>query len=179
MDTPPPLSHPRCPMLDPSPSRTPVPKPAGRRTVLVADDYPENRRLLYFYLREHYEVLQSATAEGALQMLRERQLQGDPVDIAILDLNFCDGMSGMEAIRILRDDPAIAGTRTLALTAYAYPHDRERCLEAGFDGYASKPVFKPGLLDALDALLGPNAAGDGAASEAEAAWLASEQKNKG
>lgn len=163
-------------MLDPSAARAAASTSAGRRTVLVADDYPENRRLLYFYLRDHFEVLQAATAEEALQVLRERQMQHKPVDVAILDLNFCDGMSGMDAIRIIREDAAIAGTRTLALTAYAYPDDRERCIEAGFDAYAAKPVFKPGLLDALEALLRPDTSGDGAALDAGAAWLAQDDK---
>lgn len=140
-------------------------------TVLVADDYPENRRLLYFYLRDHYEVLQAATAEEAVAVLRERQAAGDPVALVVLDLNFCDGMNGIEAIQAIRQDPRIAAVRALALTAYAYPDDRERCLQAGFDDYVSKPVFKPGLLEKLDGLLGARPGGDGAAGAPGAVWI--------
>ncbi|MDX1421224.1 MAG: response regulator [Rubricoccaceae bacterium] len=142
-----------------------------RPTVLVADDYPENRRLLYFYLRDHYEVLPAATAEEALDLLRQRQAEGEPVDVAVLDLNFCDGMSGIEAIQAIREDPLIAGVRVLALTAYAYPDDRDRCIEAGFDDYVSKPVFKAGLLRKLDGLLGTRLGGDGASGEPGGMWI--------
>jgi CheY-like chemotaxis protein len=148
------------------------PEPGLRRpTILVADDYPENRRLLYFYLRDRYEVLQAATAEEAIALLRERQGAGEPVDVAVLDLNFCDGMSGIDAIQVIRQDPAIAAVRTLALTAYAYPDDRDRCLDAGFDAYVSKPVFKQGLLEKLEDLLGPQPLGDGASTEPDVVWI--------
>jgi CheY-like chemotaxis protein len=139
--------------------------------VLVADDYPENRRLLYYYLRDRYEVLEAASAEEALDLLRERHDAGAPVDIAVLDLNYCDGMSGIDAVQAIRRDPSLADVRTLALTAYAYPDDRERCLEAGFDAYISKPVFKPGLLEKLDRLLGRGPSGDGASSEPGTVWI--------
>ena len=142
---------------------------ARRPVVLVADDYPENRRLLFFYLRDQYEVLQAATAEEAIAVLHEQQQKGTPVDIAILDLNFCDGMSGIDAIQEIRQDPVIAHVRALALTAYAYPDDRQRCLDAGFDAYVAKPVFKPGLLDKLGGLLGDS--GDGAAPPADSVWI--------
>lgn len=140
-----------------SASASPSSEPPGlgprRPTVLVADDYPENRRLLYFYLRERFEVLQTTTAEETLELLRARQEAGAPVDIVVLDLNFGDGMDGIAGVRAIRQDPRIATVRVLALTAYAYPDDRDRCLDAGFDDYIAKPVFKPGLLEKLDSLL--------------------------
>ena len=144
---------------------------AQRPVILVADDYPENRRLLYFYLRDRFEVLQASTAEEAIRMLRERQ-----VTLAILDLNYCDGMSGMDAVQIIREDPTIAHTRLMALTAYAYPDDRGRCLEAGFDDYLSKPVFKPGLLKKIDEILGSEPSGDGATDATDGVWIS--QKNR-
>ncbi|HLT47675.1 MAG TPA: response regulator [Rubricoccaceae bacterium] len=161
------------------PARRPLASPEGglrRPTVLVADDYPENRRLLYFYLRDRYEVLQVATAEEAVAVLRERQAAGAPVAVAVLDLNFCDGMNGIEAVQAIRRDPLIAAVRTLALTAYAYPDDRDRCLEAGFDDYVSKPVFKAGLLEKLDGLLGAQPLGDGASGEPGAVWISRPDK---
>ena len=148
------------------------PRSASRRpTVLVADDYPENRRLLYFYLRDRFEVLQTATAEEAIETLRTREAEGTPVDLTILDLNFCDGMSGIDAIGVIRQDPALAASRVIALTAYAYPDDRGRCIAAGFDDYLAKPVFKPGLLEKISTLLAMPHGGDGAPSSAEGVWV--------
>jgi CheY-like chemotaxis protein len=167
-------------MNDSVPRPLDVPASGLRRpTVLVADDYPENRRLLYFYLRERYEVLQAATAEEALALLRARQEEGEPVDVVVLDLNFCDGMNGIEAVQEIRHDPAIAAVRVLALTAYAYPDDRDRCLDAGFDDYVSKPVFKPGLLEKLDGLLSPRSSGDGHDARAGVVWISRRDRDIG
>lgn len=134
--------------------------------VLVADDYPENRRLLYFYLRDRFEVLQASTAEDAIEILRT-----EPVDLAILDLNFCDGMSGIDAIQAIRKDADLTNIRVLALTAYAYPDDRQRCIDAGFDDYIAKPVFKKGLMDKIDEMFGDVPSGDGASAGIDGVWI--------
>lgn len=119
-----------------------------RPTVLVADDYPENRQLFVLYLRKTYEVVTAETAEQAA----DRLAQGG-VDIALLDLNYQGGMTGLDLIRHIRADERLASIPTLALTAHASPEDRRRCLEAGFDAYLSKPVMKAEMLAALDDLL--------------------------
>lgn len=120
----------------------------SRPTVLVADDYPENLQLFTLYLRKEYEVVTALSAERVLEEMAKQ-----PFDAALLDLNYQGGMTGMELIAAIRADPAIAETRTLALTAHASPDDRRRCLEAGFDAYLSKPVLKAQMLEALEALL--------------------------
>lgn len=138
-----------------------------KRVILVADDYPENRRLLYFYLRDRYEVVHASTAEEAIDVLKSQH-----IDLAILDLNFCDGMSGMDAIQAIREDAQISEVLTLALTAYAYPDDRQRCIDAGFDDYVSKPVFKNGLLDKLETMFGDSFSGDGQGSTLpDSVWI--------
>ncbi|HYE96991.1 MAG TPA: response regulator [Rubricoccaceae bacterium] len=156
--------------MHPAPPVRPAPDEArpraGRPLVLIADDYPENRRLLTIYLREHYDLLEAATAEEALDLLREH-----PVALAILDLNFCDGMSGIDAVQQIRCEPGLAATRVLALTAYAYPDDRDRCIEAGFDDYISKPVFKAALLEKVATLLAPPPQGDGSTGEIGHVWI--------
>jgi CheY-like chemotaxis protein len=50
------------------------------------------------------------------------------------------GMDGLTALRRLREDERTASIPVVALTAQAMTGDRERFLEAGFDGYMSKPV---------------------------------------
>ena len=80
-------------------------------------------------------------------------------------------MSGIDAIQAIRKDPAISGIRALALTAYAYPDDRQRCLDAGFDDYIAKPVFKKGLLETIGKMFGNSVAGDGAISDVGNVWV--------
>jgi two-component system sensor histidine kinase/response regulator len=62
------------------------------------------------------------------------------------------GMNGLEAtVRIRALERERGGhTPVIALTAHAMKEDRERCLEAGMDGYLAKPVKKRELLNALD-----------------------------
>jgi two-component system cell cycle response regulator DivK len=50
------------------------------------------------------------------------------------------GIDGMEALRRLRQSPRTAGIPVVAVTAQAMKHDRERVLEAGFNGYIEKPI---------------------------------------
>ena len=121
---------------------------APRPTVLVADDYPENCQLFEIYLRKSYNVVRAQSAEEAAE-----KLAGGDVDAALLDLNYQGGMTGMDLIRHIREDPALAALPTLALTAHASPEDRRRCLDAGFDAYLSKPVMKAEMLAAVEKLL--------------------------
>ncbi len=121
---------------------------SNRPTILVADDYPENRKLFTIYLRKEYEVAAAASAEEVLAALAEA-----PVAAALLDLNYQGGMTGFDLIEHIRADDQLASLPTLALTAHASPEDRQRCLDAGFDDYLSKPVTKAQMLEAIERLL--------------------------
>jgi CheY-like chemotaxis protein len=62
-------------------------------------------------------------------------------------------MDGWQTIRALRDNPATWHIPVIALTAYAMQGDREKLLNAGFDGYISKPFDITTLLDDIQAIL--------------------------
>ncbi len=132
---------------------SPQPSPPGRSTILVVDDYPENCRLLYFYLRGEYDVLTASSAEEALAMVEERARLGRAVDLVVMDINLKDGMNGIEATERLRERDDTARIPVLAISAYAYPDDRARFLRAGFDDYVPKPIFKDKMLRKVRALL--------------------------
>ena len=116
--------------------------------VLVADDVVANQKLFSIYLKKDYDVVVVGTAEDALA-----EVQGGAVDAALLDLNYQGGMSGIELVQRIRADEATASVPTPALTAHASADDRQRCLDAGFDAYLSKPVMRDAMLEAVRDLL--------------------------
>ena len=69
-----------------------------------------------------------------------------------MDINL-PGISGIEAMKILRADPATAHIPIIALSANAVPRDIEKGLEAGFFNYLTKPIKVDQFMDALDAAL--------------------------
>jgi two-component system cell cycle response regulator DivK len=81
-----------------------------------------------------YETLEATTGEQALELAT----QHGP-DLVLMDIQL-EGMDGITALRRLREDDRTASTPVVALTAQAMAGDRERFLEAGFDGYLPKPV---------------------------------------
>ena len=121
---------------------------AGKR-VLVAEDAEVNRILIGKYLGGI--DLRLGFAHDGLEAV-EKTLEGRP-DIVIMDMSM-PGISGLEATRRIRaeakDQPVI-----VALTANAFDSDREACLEAGMDGFLTKPVRRAELLAGLVALAGP------------------------
>jgi CheY-like chemotaxis protein len=60
-------------------------------------------------------------------------------DLALIDVSMPD-MSGMQLARLLRNNPALANTRLVALTGFAGQADRQAATEAGFDAHVTKPV---------------------------------------
>jgi CheY-like chemotaxis protein len=70
----------------------------------------------------------------------------------LMDINL-PGVSGIEAMKILRADPATAHIPIIALSANAVPRDIERGLEAGFFNYITKPIVVSQFMEALDVAL--------------------------
>ena len=69
-----------------------------------------------------------------------------------MDINL-PGISGIEALKILRADPSTAHIPIIALSANAVPRDIEKALEAGFFNYLTKPIKVDEFMEALDAAL--------------------------
>jgi CheY-like chemotaxis protein len=69
-----------------------------------------------------------------------------------MDINL-PGISGIEALKVLREDPATAHIPIVALSANAMPRDIKKGLDAGFFHYLTKPIIVNELMDALDAAL--------------------------
>jgi two-component system cell cycle response regulator DivK len=104
-------------------------------TILVVEDTPANLALACKLLRSaDHEVLTAATALTGLALAREHL-----PDLVLMDIGL-PGMDGWEALANLRMDPRTARMRIVAFTAHAMVGDERRVLDAGFDGYLSKPI---------------------------------------
>jgi CheY-like chemotaxis protein len=119
--------------------------------VLIAEDNAVNRELLreLLEMREH-EVFEACDGLQALTMIGQVR-----PDFVILDLGM-PNLDGFGVISKIRSDPTTAKLPVLAATAYAMRGDRERVLEAGFDGYVSKPINPVTLKEEVDRLMGTN-----------------------
>jgi CheY-like chemotaxis protein len=73
-------------------------------------------------------------------------------EVILMDINL-PGISGIEALKILREDPATAHIPVVALSANAMPRDIEKGLQAGFFRYLTKPIKVAEFMDTLDVAL--------------------------
>jgi two-component system, cell cycle response regulator DivK len=103
--------------------------------ILVVEDNERNLKLLRDVLEyAGYDVRSAATAEDGIALAAS-----EPPDLVLMDLQL-PGIDGMEALRRLRESPRTADIPVVAVTAQAMKQDRERALQAGFDGYVEKPI---------------------------------------
>jgi CheY-like chemotaxis protein len=92
------------------------------------------------------EFLFASSAEHGIELARARR-----PDVIIMDVHL-PGMTGIDALRVLRERPETNGTPVIALTAAATDRDRREAAEAGFYRYLTKPVRVEDLLIALEDL---------------------------
>jgi two-component system cell cycle response regulator DivK len=103
--------------------------------ILVVEDNDKNMKLFRDVLHATgYDTLEATTGEDALELARTRA-----VGLVLMDVQL-PGIDGVEALERLRDDERTASIPVLAVTAQAMFGDEQRFLDAGFDGYLSKPV---------------------------------------
>src|SRR3954447_25188754 len=107
---------------------------AGER-ILVVDDTPVNLKLTRILLRhEGYDVQTANSGEEALSLLDSFRPRMILADIQM------PGMDGLEMTRRIKRNPQHRDILVVALTALALHGDEERALEAGCDGYITKPI---------------------------------------
>ena len=103
--------------------------------ILVVEDNERNLKLLRDVLEyAGYDVRVARTGEDGVTLAVK-----EPPDLVLMDLQL-PGIDGMEALRRLRESPRTAGIPVVAVTAQAMKQDRERALDAGFNGYIEKPI---------------------------------------
>jgi CheY-like chemotaxis protein len=122
--------------------------------ILVAEDNPVNRTLMTRFLESegHRAKLVNNGREAVAAVLAH------VFDAVLMDIQMPE-MDGLAAARAIREHEVNGSTRRhvplIAVTAHAIKGDRERCLDAGYDGYVTKPISFPELLAELAAVVQP------------------------
>lgn len=126
-------------------------------TLLYVEDNPANLELVEQIVARRTDMRLLGAADASLGIEFARAYQPE---VILMDINL-PGISGVEAMKILRADPATAHIPIVALSANAVPRDVQKGLEAGFFSYITKPIKVNQLMDALDAALEFSETGQG------------------
>ncbi len=118
------------------------PKPGK---VLIADDAPMNRKILRVFLEKRgWKIFE---AENGRQVLDILETNTD-IDLILMDISMPE-MDGIEAARQIKGDQRLRHIPIIAVTAHAMSDDREKFLQAGMEGYVSKPVRIESLMEEI------------------------------
>ena len=129
-----------------TPAQSPGPDGKPLRTLLYVEDNPANLELVEQLIGRRPDLRLLSAAEGSLGIEFARAYRPD---VILMDINL-PGISGIDAMRILRTDPSTAHIPIIALSANAVPRDIAKALDAGFFSYITKPIKVDRFMDALD-----------------------------
>ena len=105
-------------------------------TLLYVEDNPANLRLVEQLVARRSDMRLLSATDGTIGIEVARREQPH---VILMDINL-PGMSGIEAMKVLREDPATAHIPVIALSANAMPRDIEKGMQAGFFWYLTKPI---------------------------------------
>lgn len=117
--------------------------------ILVVEDNMDNYELVRFVLeRAGYDVFLAMNGRDGVAAARLQK-----PDLILMDLSMPE-MDGWMAAEKLKADEITKNIPLYALSAHTLPSDRKRALDAGYDGYISKPIHMAGFLDVVERALG-------------------------
>src|SRR5919206_2968436 len=113
--------------------------------ILVVEDNMDNYELVRFVLeRADYDVFLAVNGRDGVDAARLQK-----PDLILMDLSMPE-MDGWTAAEKLKADEITKSIPLYALSAHTLPSDRKRALEAGCDGYVSKPIHMAGFLEVVE-----------------------------
>ncbi|HDH86953.1 MAG: two-component system response regulator [Deltaproteobacteria bacterium] len=120
------------------------------KKILIVDDQPEVRELVEVTLKTgDYQILKAKSGEDAVEIAKTEKL-----DLIIMDIMMPGGIDGLEATRILKNEPETRDIPVIMLTAKGQESDREKGLEVGADDYFTKPFSPLELIKKVEEILG-------------------------
>lgn len=120
----------------------------SKKRILIIDDDARNIFALGATLRaKSYDCISCMSAEEALELLNGTE----HIDAILIDM-MMPSMDGYEAIPLIKQIPSRKSIPVISVTAQAMIGDKEKCLEAGADGYVAKPVDVDKLLLILSSI---------------------------
>ncbi len=120
------------------------------KKILIVDDQLEVRELVEVTLRVGaYQILQAVSGEEAIEIVRSER-----PELIIMDIMMPGKIDGLEATRILKNDPEMKDCKIVILTAKGQETDRTRGYEAGVDDYFVKPFSPLDLIRKVEEVLG-------------------------
>jgi len=120
------------------------------KKILIVDDQSEVRELVEVTLRlEDYQIFQAKNGDEAIKLAR-----AEKPDLVIMDIMMPGGIDGLEATRVLKNDPETKGCQIIMLTAKGQQDDQEKGFKAGADDYFSKPFSPLALIKKVEEVLG-------------------------
>ena len=126
------------------------PRPgAALRTLLYVEDNAANLELVEQLIARRPDLRLLSAGSGTLGVRLAQQHQ--PA-VILMDINL-PGISGIQALQLLREDPATAHIPVLAISANAMPGDIQKCMDAGFFRYLTKPIKVAEVMEALNVAL--------------------------
>ena len=126
-----------------------IPEGAVQRTLLYVEDNPANMKLVEQIVERIPGVRLVTAVNGTLGVELARSARPE---VILMDINL-PGISGIEALKILREDPATAHIPVVALSANAMPRDIEMGFAVGFFRYLTKPIMVKEFMDTLNEAL--------------------------
>ena len=119
--------------------------------ILLVEDNELNRDMLSRRLkRKGFDLIYAEDGVAAVENAKQHLPSLILMDVSLPEID------GLEATKLIKQDPATENIPIIALTAHAMDGDRERCLAAGCNDYDTKPIELSRLLEKMNALLPQN-----------------------
>ncbi len=122
--------------------------------ILIVEDNEKNRKLVRDVLQfKGYRTIEAETGEVAVTLAKQHK-----PDLILMDYQL-PGIDGIETFRRVRGEASTAHIPIVAVTASAMPEDAKKMMDAGFDGFQTKPLNVKQFMQAVADLFSAKAAG--------------------